>query len=65
MDEEEDCSAMEAILSIVPHKYMESLGPKDSTKATWDTLKTMRWLQSDEEGEGAAAEVGIQGASIL
>lgn len=36
-NEEEDCLAMEAILSAVPHKYMESL----VTKATWDALKAM------------------------
>lgn len=34
--------AMEAILSSMPHEYMESLGTKDSTKATKDALKAMR-----------------------
>ncbi|CAA0825368.1 Molybdenum cofactor sulfurase family protein [Striga hermonthica] len=41
-DEEEDCAAMEAILSAVPHDYVESLGAKDSAKAAWDALKAMR-----------------------
>jgi len=33
---------MEAILSSMPHEYMESLGTKDSAKATKDALKAMR-----------------------
>ncbi|CAA0825707.1 Unknown protein [Striga hermonthica] len=41
-DEEEDCAAMEAILSALPHEYVESLGVKDSAKAAWDALKDMR-----------------------
>ncbi|CAA0827330.1 Unknown protein [Striga hermonthica] len=41
-DEEEDCTTMEAILSAVPHKYVESLVAKDSAKAAWDALKAMR-----------------------
>ncbi|CAA0806799.1 Chaperone protein dnaJ 1- mitochondrial [Striga hermonthica] len=35
-DEEEDCASMEAILSAMPHEYVESLGAKDSAKAAWD-----------------------------
>ena len=34
--------AMEAILSSMPHEYMESLDTKDSAKATKDALKAMR-----------------------
>jgi hypothetical protein len=41
-DEEEDCSAMEVILSAMPHEYVESLGTKNSAMAAWDALKAMR-----------------------
>ena len=40
-DEEEDCSALEAILAAVPPEYREPLGSKDSAKEAWDALKTM------------------------
>ena len=41
-EDEEDCTAIEAILSAVPHEYVESLGSKDSAEAAWDALKAMR-----------------------
>ena len=41
-DEEEDCSALEAILAVVPLEYQEPLGLKDSAKEAWDALKAMR-----------------------
>ena len=41
-EDEEDCVAMEAILSAVLSEYVKSLGSKDSTKLAWDALKAMR-----------------------
>jgi hypothetical protein len=40
-NEEEDCTAMEAILKAVPSEYVESLGSKDFVNRAWDTLKAM------------------------
>ncbi|CAA0822344.1 cysteine-rich RLK (RECEPTOR-like protein kinase) 8 [Striga hermonthica] len=55
-DEEEDCAAMEAILSAVPHEYVESLGAKDSAKAAWDALKAMR-IGSDRAKKAKAQQL--------
>ncbi|CAA0841943.1 cysteine-rich RLK (RECEPTOR-like protein kinase) 8 [Striga hermonthica] len=55
-DEEEDCAAMEAILSAVPHEYVESLGAKDSAKAAWDALMAMR-IGSDRAKKAKAQQL--------
>jgi len=41
-DEEDDQSAMEAILKSVPTEYVVPLGAKDSAKEAWESLETMR-----------------------
>ena len=41
-DEEDDQSAMEAILKSVPAEYIVPLGAKDSAKEAWESLETMR-----------------------
>ncbi|CAA0827650.1 Gag-Pol-related retrotransposon family protein [Striga hermonthica] len=55
-DEEEDCAAMEAIMSAVPNEYVESLGAKDSAKAAWDALKAMR-IGSDRAKKAKAQQL--------
>ncbi|CAA0839612.1 cysteine-rich RLK (RECEPTOR-like protein kinase) 8 [Striga hermonthica] len=55
-DEEEDCAAMEAILSVVPHEYVKSLGTKDSAKAAWDALKARR-IGSDRAKKAKAQQL--------
>ena len=41
-DEDEDQSAMEAILKSVPSEYVIALSAKDSTKETWESLESMQ-----------------------
>jgi len=41
-NEEDDQSAMEAILKSVPTEYAVPLGAKDSAKEAWESLETMR-----------------------
>jgi len=41
-DEEDDQSAMEAILKSVPAEYVVTLGAKNSAKEVWESLETMR-----------------------
>ena len=41
-DEEDDQSAMEAIVKSVPAEYVVPLGAKDSAKEVWESLETMR-----------------------
>jgi len=41
-DEEDDQSAMEAILKSVPTEYVVTLGAKNSAKEAWESLETMR-----------------------
>jgi len=41
-DEEDEQSAMEAILNSVPAKYVVSLGAKVSAKEAWESLEMMR-----------------------
>ena len=41
-DEEDDQSAMEAILKLVPTEYAVPLDAKDSAKEAWESLETMR-----------------------
>jgi len=59
-DEDDDQSAMEAILKSVPTEYVIALGAKDSAKEAWESLETM-WLGGDR---GAAAPAGVQGYRI-
>lgn len=55
-DKEEDCAAMEAILSAVPPEYVELLRSKDSTKLAWDALKVMR-IGSDRAKKAKAQQL--------
>ena len=55
-DEEEDCSALEAILAAVPPEYREPLGSKDTTKEAWDALKAMR-IRSDRVKKAKAQQL--------
>ena len=55
-DEEDDQSAMEAILKSVSAEYVVPLGAKDSAKEAWESLETM-WLGGDR---GATAPAGVQ-----
>ena len=41
-DEEDDQSAMKAILKSVLAEYAVPLGAKDSAKEAWESLETMR-----------------------
>jgi len=41
-DEEDNQSAMEAILKSVPTEYVVMLGAKNSAKEAWESLETMR-----------------------
>ena len=40
--EEDDMSAMEAILAAVPAEYREPLGTKSSAKEAWEAIAAMR-----------------------
>jgi len=41
-NEEDDMSAMEAVLAAVPTEYRESLGAKKTAKEAWEAIATMR-----------------------
>ena len=41
-NEEDNMSALEAILTAVPPKYREPLGAKSSTKEAWEAVAAMR-----------------------
>ena len=41
-NEEDDMSAMEAILAVVPAEYREPLGAKKSAKEAWEAIAAMR-----------------------
>ena len=41
-DNEEDMSALEAILAAVPAEYREPLGAKNSAKEAWEAIAAMR-----------------------
>jgi hypothetical protein len=41
-NEEDDMSALEAILPVVPAEYQEPLGAKKSTKEVWEAIAAMR-----------------------
>ncbi|XP_066323901.1 uncharacterized protein [Miscanthus floridulus] len=45
-NEEDDMSALEAILAAVPAKYREPLGTKSSVKEAWEAIATMHTLIS-------------------
>ena len=40
-NEEDDMSALEAILAAVPAKYREPLGAKSSAKEAWEAIAAM------------------------
>ena len=41
-NEEDDMSALDAILATVPIEYREPLGAKSSAKKTWEAIAAMR-----------------------
>ena len=41
-NEEDDMSALEAILAAVPAEYREPLGARSSTKEAWEAIAAMR-----------------------
>ena len=41
-NEEDNMSALEAILAVVPAEYREPLGTKNSAKEAWEALAAMR-----------------------
>ena len=41
-NEEDDMSALEAILAVVPAEYRKSLGVKNSAKEAWEAIAAMR-----------------------
>ena len=41
-NEEDDISALEAILAAVPTEYREPLGTKSSAKVVWEAIAAMR-----------------------
>ena len=41
-NEEDDMSALEAILAVVPAEYREPLGAKSSAKEAWEAIAAMR-----------------------
>ena len=41
-NEEDDMSALEAILAAVPAEYREPLGAKSSAKEAWEAITAMR-----------------------
>jgi hypothetical protein len=46
-NEDDDVSAMEALVSSTPQEYHQMLGDKKNTKEAWDALVSMR-IGSDE-----------------
>ena len=42
INEEDDMSALEAILAVVPAEYRKSLGVKNSAKEAWEAIAAMR-----------------------
>jgi len=41
-NEEDDMSALEAIIAAVPTEYREPLGTKNSAKEAWEAIAAMR-----------------------
>ena len=54
-NEEDDMSALEAILAAVPAEYREPLGAKSLAKKAWEAIMAMR-----KEGNGPASEAGVR-----
>ena len=52
-NEEDDMSALEAILATVPVEYREPLGPKSSAKEAWETIAVMH-VDSDSAKKAMA-----------
>ena len=55
-DEEDDQSAMEAILKSVPTEYVVPLGAKDSAKEAWESLESMQ-LSGDHVRKAKAQQL--------
>ena len=51
--EEDDMSALEAILAAVPAEYREPLGAKKSAKEAWEAISAMR-VSSDRAKKATA-----------
>ena len=60
-NEEDDMSAQEAILAVVPVEYREPLGTKSLAKEAWEAIAVMG-VGSDraKEGDGKASEAGVR-----
>jgi hypothetical protein len=58
-DEEEDCSAMEAILASVPQEYREPLGAKKTARKLGTPSPPCASALLRKEGEGATAVVAV------
>ena len=52
-NEEDDMSALEAILATVPAEYREPLGAKSSAKEAWEAITAMR-IGSDRAKKATA-----------
>ena len=62
-DNEEDMSALEAILAAVPAEYREPLGAKNSAKQAWEAIAAMR--VSSNRTKKATAQLLKQGYANL
>ena len=58
--EEDDMSALEAILATMPAEYREPLGRRTLLKSVGGHYSDARRLRPRKEGDGLAAEVGIR-----
>ena len=56
-NEEDDMSALEAILAVVPAENREPLGVKSSAKEAWEAIAHR--FRPRKEDDGPAAEVGV------
>ena len=56
--EEDDMSALEAILAAVPVEYREPLGAKSSAKEAWEAIAAMRVGSDRAKKDGETVEDG-------
>ena len=60
-NEEDDMSALDAILAAVSVEYREPLGAKSSAKEAWEAIAAMcGGFRPRKEGDGPAAESGVR-----
>ena len=58
---EEDMSALEAILAAVLAEYREPLGAKNSAKEAWEAIaRDARRFRPRKEGDGPTTEAGVR-----